>query len=80
MSCLPTVRVRVPETVAPIHSRCRNTYSARGIPELWLFVFRPEDISMTKLLASAKKHGLELFCSGFPGAQATQVCHNPVSG
>lgn len=35
---------------------------------------------MTKLLASAGKHGLKLFCPGFPGAQATQVCHNPASG
>ena len=29
---------------------------------------------MTKLLAHARSYGIELFCPGFPGAQATQVC------
>ena len=28
---------------------------------------------MTKLLAHARSYGIELFCPGFPGAQATQV-------
>ena len=34
---------------------------------------RPEDISVAKLLAHARSYGIELFCPGFPGAQATQV-------
>lgn len=28
---------------------------------------------MTKLLALAQRNGVQLFCPGFPGAQATQV-------
>ena len=34
---------------------------------------RPEDISVTKLLAQARAYGIELFCPGLPSAQATQV-------
>jgi len=37
---------------------------------------------MTKLLAQARSYGIELFCPGFPGAQATQVIrsfHNIVT-
>ena len=34
---------------------------------------RPEDISVTKLLSQARAYGIELFCPGLPGAQATQV-------
>jgi hypothetical protein len=34
---------------------------------------RPEDISVTKLLAQARAYDMELFCPGLPGAEATQV-------